>query len=334
MSGPAYAGDVSDDLTNDPGVLTLDPVFEVGGTQAVVRNGGLALVHWRGDLLRAPGVTVVEQAPQPPSFSQAIVRLSKGRLAGEADIAHAWRALLLGGQLLLHGQNDIGVVSFGKRLAVTLQQVPQMVANRARGRVLRFMRGEINVPMPAATMVPLDSEDSAQLQVEPGVFSSDGLDEGTRVLQAYLVHHPTPKTVVDIGCGAGHLALAALRRWPSATGLLLDADRRAIRSAISNAASLGLSPRVKCQWWDVSEGVPVSSADLVLINPPCHAGVATDYGTARRMFQVAAKLMTLDGQVLVVANRQLPYEADLATLGKVRVVHQQAGFKILALTSA
>ncbi len=334
MSGPAYAGDVSDDLTNDPGILTHDPVFEVGGTQAVARNGGLALVHWRGDLLRAPGVTVVEEAPQPPSFSQAIVRLSKGRVAGEADIAHAMRALLPGGQLLLQGQNDVGVVSFAKRLAVTLKQVPQIVANRARGRVLRFIRGKIEAPMPVSTMVPLDREGSAQLQIEPGVFSSDGLDEGTQVLQAYFEQVQTPKTVVDIGCGAGHLALAALRRWPTATGWLLDADRRAIRSAIRNAALLELTPRVKCQWWDVSEAVPVSSADLVLINPPCHAGVVTDYGTARRMFQVAAKVKTPDGQVLVVANRQLPYEAELATLGKVSVVHQQAGFKILALTSA
>ena len=72
----------------------------------------------------------------------------------------------------------------------------------------------------------------------------------------------------------------------------------------------------------------------MLINPPCRAGVATDYAIARRMFQHAASVMTPDGQVLVVANRQLPYEGDLAALGHLRIVHQQGGFKIIALTKA
>jgi 16S rRNA (guanine1207-N2)-methyltransferase len=336
VSGPArsgaHSGNGGDDLTADPGVLANEPVFEVGGTRAVARVGGMALIYWRAEYLRANGITVVEQAPQPPQFSQALVRLNKGRLANDVDVAQALQSLIPGGQLFLHGLNEVGVVSCGKRLGAILQQTPQVVANRARGRVIRFIRGSISVSMPTATLVPLDSEGHVNLLVEPGVFSGDGLDQGTQAMQSYLAQLPAAKNIVDMGCGAGHLAFTALRLWPQATASLLDADRRAVRSAILNASMLGLAERVQCQWWDTSESVAQESADLVLINPPCHAGVATDYAIARRMFQHAAAMMTPDGQVLVVANRQLPYEGDLAALGQMRVVHQHGGFKIIALT--
>ncbi len=336
MSGPARA-DRYEDLILDPEVLRPEPIFEVGGYSAVSEVGGQALIFWRSDYLRAGtdlSSNFIQTPPHPASFTQAVVRVSKGRVANEVAISLAWNALQLHGRLLVHGTNELGIVSLGKRLAEIIQQQPTILVNRARARVLCFNRSDHVLPTPEPRQVPLDVDHSDMLLVEPGVFSSDGLDDGTNLLQIYMTSMTTrndPQTIIDIGCGAGHLAFSALRRWPHAAAILLDADYRAVRSAQLNVKRLGFEQRAQCQWWDASEEIAAASADLVLINPPFHAGTATDYQTARRMFQVAATALKPQGQVLIVANRQLPYEADLSQLGQVGVVEQRGGFKLISL---
>jgi 16S rRNA (guanine1207-N2)-methyltransferase len=329
-----------DDLTADPGVLLPGAVFEVGGFAAAARNGGIALVHWRSVALQAMraaqvgSFTLVEEPPQVATVTQAIVRVGKGRLASEADIAVAWAALVLGGRLLVHGHNEVGIVSLGKRLAKALDQVPHVLVNRAHGRVICFTRTATQLPMPGLSSVPFDAAHSETLVAEPGVFSGDGLDQGTQLLLTYITHmtvQKAPHTVVDMGCGAGHLGLAALRLWPQAQVILVDGDRRAVRSATLNVERLGHAKQASCQWWDVSETLAVPAIDLVLINPPCHAGVVNDYSIARRMFHQAATILRSGGQALIVANRQLPYEAELSALGSVSVVQQLGSFKLLVL---
>jgi 16S rRNA (guanine1207-N2)-methyltransferase len=77
--------------------------------------------------------------------------------------------------------------------------------------------------------------------------------------------------------------------------------------------------------------MPASGFDLILCNPPCHAGMANDLGIARAMFRAAVAVLRPGGRLLVVANRQLPYEADLARLGALSCLSQEGGFKILAV---
>jgi 16S rRNA (guanine1207-N2)-methyltransferase len=77
--------------------------------------------------------------------------------------------------------------------------------------------------------------------------------------------------------------------------------------------------------------LPRGGFDLVLLNPPCHAGTANDLATAKAMFRIAAGAVVPGGRLLVVANRQLPYEADLAALGRYGIAVEQGGFKILRL---
>jgi 16S rRNA (guanine1207-N2)-methyltransferase len=140
--------------------------------------------------------------------------------------------------------------------------------------------------------------------------------------------------VLDLGCGAGHLGLAALARWPGARAWLVDADARAVAAAgaaLAGRTAGGAAPAAIVVWWDIGEPLPATGFDLVLCNPPCHAGSAVDLEVARAMFRIADGALVPGGRLLVVANRQLPYEADLAALGRVAVVEQAGGFKVLAL---
>jgi 16S rRNA (guanine1207-N2)-methyltransferase len=317
MSGAPRLPAPSDDLILDPGVLMPGPVLEVQGWAAVARQGGLALLPWR-EHARAAG-----EVPQQPvasalaGFNQAVVRVGKGRAATWADVATAWNAVLPAGRLLLSGSNDVGITTWVKRVQDVVGSNPEVLAKRARGRVVSFSRTPVVLQVPAAQPVPLP--DGTPLVVAPGVFSGDGLDAGTAALLAALAIYSGPSaTIADVGCGAGHLAAAAARQFPQAQVWMLDADARAVANARVNV------PSAKGVWWDDQDPWPAPVVDLALVNPPWHAGTASDPGVGQRLL-AAIRARWL----LVVANRHLPYERLLSQLGTMRSVSDCDGFKVL-----
>ncbi len=325
MSGAPELADPAADLVVDPGVLAPVATLEFHGFHAVAAVGGIAVLPWRthARAAAAAGVANVPSAGAAGGFAQAVVRIGKGRAATEADLAAAWAALAADGRLLLVGQNEVGIVTWAKRVAQAVGAAGEVLANRAHGRVVAFTKTTALLPAPLATSVALP--DGRRLRVDPGVFSGDGLDAGTaaliEVLPTVCAELPTAPLIADVGCGAGHLAAAAQAYSPDARLLLLDADARAVASAQANL------PTATCGWWDDLDPWPGAPADLALLNPPCHRGSATDLSIARRLFQVIPAR-----RLLVVANRQLAYEADLAALGEVTRLADDGRFKILSLT--
>jgi 16S rRNA (guanine1207-N2)-methyltransferase len=362
MSGPARPLAETDDPALDAGVLANGPVVEWHGWQAVCRHGGTAVLPWRGDHLAATaaGLTTAGDGSElvPGSCPQALVRIQKGRDATWNDLAQAWQALAEGGRLLVTGGNELGIATWVKRLSEVLGQPGEILANHSRARVACFRRMSPRLDAPASNhQVPLwpstwergllpapvaftvDAQREARapgvprITVPPGVFSHGELDGGTALLLAHLADESPAERVLDLGCGAGHLGLHALLRWPQAHAWFVDADARAMAAVHSNLSRLGaaLPDRGTALWWDVSEPLPIADLELVLCNPPCHAGTTNDYATAQAMFRLAAAALVRGGRLLVVANRQLPYEADLARLGTVDIRIEQRGFKILRL---
>lgn len=367
MSGPARPLAEADDPAFDAGVIAAGPIVEWHGWSAVQRHGGTAVLPWRGDHLAATaaGLTTVGDGGElaPGSCDQILVRIQKGRDATWNDLAQAWRVVAAGGRLLVTGSNDLGIATWVKRLSGALNQAGEVLANHSRARVASFRRtsqhlvtpqSDHQAPLwpttwerelqPASAMSDLMAQGDArasavhqiiapQITVPPGVFSHGELDAGTALLLARLADESPAKRVLDLGCGAGHLGLHALLRWPQAHAWFVDADARAVAAVRGNLSGLGanLRERGTARWWDVAEPLPVTDLDLVLCNPPCHAGTANDYATAQAMFRLAAAALVPGGHLLVVANRQLPYEADLARLGTVDIPVEQGGFKILRL---
>lgn len=360
MSGPARPLAEGDDPALDAGVSAAGPVVEWHGWRAVLRQGGTAVLPWRGDHLAATaaGITTVGDGTElaPGSCAQVLVRIQKGRDATWNDLAQAWRVLAEGGRLLVTGSNDLGIATWVNRLSEALGQPGEVLANHSRARVACFRRtsqrldappSNHHVPLWPSTwergLQPALIEVAAQavaqvshvplIAVPPGVFSHGDLDTGTALLLAHLAEQAPSERVLDLGCGAGHLGLHALLRWPQARAWFVDADARAVAAVRGNLSTLGatLADRGTAVWWDVAEPVPVADLDLVLCNPPCHAGTTNDYATAAAMFRLAAAALVRGGRLLVVANRHLPYENDLARLGTVDTPVEQGGFKILRL---
>lgn len=150
------------------------------------------------------------------------------------------------------------------------------------------------------------TEEGVEVVAHPGVFSAGGLDAGTRLL---LDHLPTPEpgdVVVDLGCGTGVVAATVARRYPEARLVCVDESFHAIASA---RATVG--DRAAFHATDVLDGVGDSAADIVLCNPPFHAGGARTTDVALRMFAQSQRVLRPGGRICVVANRHLHHHVTL-----------------------
>ena len=106
-----------------------------------------------------------------------------------------------------------------------------------------------------------------ELEVGPGVLVPRPDSES--LIEAAVAHfgESGPARVLDLGTGPGTLLLAALDRWPRATGLGVDSSAAALGYARRNAARLGLADRAAFRLADWGEGL-AERFDLVLCNPP------------------------------------------------------------------
>lgn len=163
-----------------------------------------------------------------------------------------------------------------------------------------------------------------------GAFGGASVDLGTRFLLATIGSFPAgARTVVDLGCGTGVLAVSAARALPAATVLALDESRAAVLSAAATAAANGIGDRVEVRRANLMEGVPDRSVDLVLCNPPFHRGNARDSAVAFEMFAEAARTLAPGGELWTVYNSHLPYLRSLRRLvGQTQPVGQTPGYTV------
>lgn len=167
------------------------------------------------------------------------------------------------------------------------------------------------------------------LQQQANVFSRTKLDHGTRFLLEHLPAISSKAKVLDLGCGAGVLALAVKRQSPESQVLGIDESYQAISSARSNAVlnNLDVDFLVGC---DLSEVVP-ESLDVVLCNPPFHQDRIVGDGAARSMFGQAQSALKKGGEMRVVANSHLGYHARLTEMfGGCRLVASNEKFVVLS----
>jgi len=106
-----------------------------------------------------------------------------------------------------------------------------------------------------------------ELQVGPGALVPRADSE--TLIEAAIDHFGAraPKTVLDLGTGPGTLLLAALDRWPEATGLGVDASNTVVEMAKANAARLGMENRARFESGNWADSI-TGRFDLILANPP------------------------------------------------------------------
>jgi ribosomal protein L11 methyltransferase len=159
------------------------------------------------------------------------------------------------------------------------------------------------------------------LQLDPGRAFGTGGHASTRLcLQLIDAHLPADtEAVLDVGCGCGVLAIAALRCAPGARALALDIDPEAVEVTEENAGINGVSGRLVAATTDVAALPAEERFDWVLANlsgptlltlaPALRARLRPDPGRL-----VVSGILTEEAPRIAARFRDL----GLATLGHVQ----------------
>ncbi len=116
----------------------------------------------------------------------------------------------------------------------------------------------------------VDDAGPLRFLTRPGVFTYGQLDAGTRALLLAAEIRPGDR-VLDLGCGAGAVGLAAARRTgPSGHIAFIDSNLRAAALADLNARHAGLS-NFRVYTASRLESLPTDEFDVILTNPPYYA---------------------------------------------------------------
>lgn len=263
------------------------------------------------------------------------------------DEALAWFALARdrlapGGTLLVAMPNTAGAGRFEKELSKATGPIVSIQKHKCRA-FHATEDGGWNEEIFEEWRALAAPREISGFTVEAGIFSSDHIDPGSQLLAGHLPAHLRGK-VADLGAGWGFLSDAVLKRCPKIERLdLFEADARALACARGNLRHhepevIRLSsptcyaedePRIHYHWHDVTTGLP-DIYDAIVMNPPFHTGQATDVDLGRAFLRTAAASLKRGGKLLLVANRQLPYEAALEASGlSWRKIAEDKVYKVL-----
>jgi 16S rRNA (guanine1207-N2)-methyltransferase len=288
-----------------------------------------------------PNVNVFSLSDLPePGFDCAAVVLPKGRKLARSWLCAAHLLLKPGGVLYLAGANPAGIQSVG-RDAQALFGSPAVALGYKKGsRVMRMEHTELaHLPDWAGEAGILPGSwhtfdlkvggESLVIHSLPGVFSYDRLDDGTAMLLDNLPD--VPGRILDVGCGYGVIGMLLARRNPQGTQVdLVDSNLLAVASASQNLRSNQLA-NARAFPGDLMLELPDTTYDLVISNPPFHAGQAVDYAVAEALIGDARRVLKPGGQLRLVANRFIRYERLMAQVfGSVEVVAQDNRYHVLA----
>lgn len=280
-------------LLRDGGVLTLAGANDqgvrplIGDAEALF--GAASLLGYGGGCRVAEAPRRAQAAPPPPWAAQA------GIAPG------TWEALRV--ELGAGGSAGAGKGGRGgageRRQAVLEAGQPAAGLDQLGGRS-PGLHGPPTWPEPA----PRQALDLLSL---PGIFSHDRLDPGTALLIEHLGAVRGAR-VLDVGCGYGVIGIAAALRGAAAV-TMIDINLLAVAAAAANAARYAPGATVAA-----ADGLELGGGpyDLIVSNPPFHAGRRIDTAMATALIRRARAHLAPRGRLLLVANRFLPYDQLLA----------------------
>lgn len=308
-------------LLGPPAALRLPDGF--GGDITVVQG-------FRPDFLaltRGPWHTVAE--PQGDGYDLVLVLAGRHRGQNERWLAQAVRRARQGGLIVAAGGKADGVASLCKRVEAALPLAGRLAKNH--GLVFWFDRTAAADDLAGRFT---DGADAAPLtdgrfETAPGMFSHEHVDPGSRLL-ADCLPAGLKGSAADFCAGWGYLAARLAEQAPGVGRIdLFEADHASLAAARRNMARLAPGATARFFWQDLVSEPVTERYDTIVMNPPFHTGRAAEPGLGQALIGVAAAALKPGGVLLLVANRQLPYEATLgANFARVEKLRDEAGFKV------
>ncbi len=252
-----------------------------------------------------------------PPYAAAIVCLPRSREAARGLIARAAAEVAPGGWIAVDGQKTDGIDTALKDLRGRVDLSESL--SKAHGKLASFQAG----PDLSDWLAKPHQVDG--FQTLPGIFSADGPDRGSVLLASALPVKLGGK-VTDLGAGWGFLAAEILKR-PGVKKLdLVEAEADALDCAKVNVTD----PRARFYWADATTWRQETLLDVVVMNPPFHKGREADPALGAAFIRAARRMLAPSGELWLVANRHLPYDAVLSeSFLEVREVVTEGGFRVL-----
>lgn len=276
------------------------------------------------DTYGSRGAHVTPRAEAPAAA--AVVNLTRSRAENLGNVARALALLPEGASLAVNGAKTAGIDSLARQIGQALPLEGAFV--KAHGRVVWLRRPGALPPEVAHWAEAAAPRRNAEgLLTAPGMFSPETPDAGSARLAASLDARLKGR-VAELGAGWGWLARRALETCPGIERLdLYEAEAMALDAARANLAD----PRVDFHWCDAARlGPGVPPYDAVITNPPFHQGRAAEPDLGAAFITAAARILKPSGRLLMVANRQLPYEAVLdAAFRHWERLSDHGGYKVI-----
>lgn len=250
--------------------------------------------------------------PPPGPFGEVWVRMPRSSLEAAMLLHAAAGRVHDGGHIHLYGAGAEGIRSAARHFPAGADE-PRTSLIKARCRVLTAAR---TAPPPRpdgldswTLVAPVDwGSGSRDWTFYPGVFAYGRLDPATALLIAALPDVPDGSRVLDFGAGTGPIGAAVMERTGPRTEVhLLEPDAISLAAAAVNVAEAtriaghGHSAVVE---HDRSTGA--GPYDLIVSNPPIHAGRAQSLRTVEGLVRGAPAALAKGGSLLLVAQRRLP----------------------------
>lgn len=273
-------------------------------------------------------------------FPLVLVLPSRQRDEARAQFARAVQHAMPGGVVLACVPNAEGAKSAQADLAMLAGGTGSVSKHKCRSFwTPPLVDGQVdNALLQQWLALDAPRRNAAGYLSRPGLFAWDRIDPASALLAAHLPADLHGR-VADLGAGYGYLAVEILQRCAGVTALdLYEAEQRALEPARVNLAEalarLGREVATEVRWHDVTTGLP-QRYDAIVSNPPFHQGRADQPELGRAFIAAAANALSAQGQLWLVANRHLPYEATLAErFSEVRMVVAQGGFKVITARGA
>ncbi len=269
-------------------------------------------------------------------FDVGLCLLTKHKKENYGNIARAWDHLTPGGILVCVGDNETGVKSFEKHVRKEITLSGNLSKNHCRVFWLEESRAGGNFPGEWNAYRDLGKHISGtDFLTQPGMFCWEKVDKGSAFLAENLPRKISG-TVADFGAGWGYLSHALLQKFSGIVALdLYEDEALALEAARRNLEPLQQTGKTSFLWTDLSGSCPKPQHyNWVVMNPPFHRSARTDVSLGVKFIENAARSLKRSGSLVLVANRQLPYEKPIAEYFKFSErIAESADFKIILASS-
>ncbi|WP_455482691.1 class I SAM-dependent methyltransferase [Bartonella sp. B35(2025)] len=288
------------------------------------------IAPWRPDFLKFTNAQFhcFPQIDKTFTYDGAFLQLSKYRGFNQNCFLDFLECVKPSGWIIIGGNKTVGVASMMKWVQTIVPITDKLSKNHGLVFWIKVPQKIDRQNLAHLRSPPLTFEN--KFQTTSGMFSHGRIDPGSEALALYMLKIISGKTA-DFGAGWGFLSYMALEKSKKLTALdLYEADYNALEAAKKHLKYTTAPLPINFYWLDLVHESITDLYDTIISNPPFHTQQTTDVSLGQHFIIKAAKYLKPGGNLLLVANRHLPYETLLKNTFRTVLVHEESrNFKII-----